>query len=197
MPPVRPATPADTDRASDTLAAAFADYPFTRHTVSAEHHTDRLRTLQRLFVADVGLPHGVVHVSDDVEAVAVWTTPRTDLEVLAALGPRLAELAGERAAAHASAENAMGVHRPQEPVWFLGTVGVHPRAQGRGLGRAVVAEGLRAADCEGVPAFLETSLERNVRLYERLGFVTVAAYDLPDGGPRTWSMRRPVGGAPA
>ena len=191
---MRPATPADVDRASDTLAAAFADYPFTRHTVSADHHADRLRAFQRIFVAEVGLPHGVVHVSDDVDAVAVWTTPRTDLAVLAALGPRLTELAGDRAAAQASAEEAMGVHRPHEPAWFLGTVGVHPGSQGRGLGGAVVAEGLRAADAEGVPAFLETSLERNVRLYERLGFVTVAEYDLPDGGPRTWSMRRPAGG---
>jgi GNAT superfamily N-acetyltransferase len=193
---IREAGAQDVAEAADTLVKAFGNYPFTRHTISADDHLARLHEFQRVFLAEIGLPHGRVWVSEDLEAVAVWSTPDSGgaEEVMANLLPTLVNLAGDRAGAYASAEEAMELHRPTEPVWFLGTVGVRPRDQGRGLGRAVISAGLREADAAGVPAFLETSARENVRLYESLGFGVTAGYDLPDGGPRTWSMRRPVGG---
>ncbi|WP_431870639.1 GNAT family N-acetyltransferase [Nocardiopsis eucommiae] len=193
---IREAVSEDVAGAAETLTEAFRDYPFTRHTISADDHLARLREFQRLFLAEVGLPHGRVWVSDDLSAVAVWSTPDSGGAdgVVAGLLPTLVNLAGDRADAYASAEKAMEAHRPKEPVWFLGTVGVRPRARGRGLGRAVIRAGLREADAAGVTAFLETATPENVRLYESLGFVVTAEYDLPDGGPHTWSMSRPVGG---
>ncbi|MEU3019348.1 GNAT family N-acetyltransferase [Nocardiopsis sp. NPDC007018] len=193
---IREARETDVAEAADTLAEAFRDYPFTRHTIAADDHLARLREFQRIFLAEIGLPHGRVWVSGDLAAVAVWSTPDSGgaEEVMAGLLPTLVGLAGDRADAYASAEAAMEEHRPQEPVWFLGTVGVRPGARGRGLGRAVVRAGLREADAAGVPAFLETSAPDNVRLYTSLGFTVTAEYDLPGGGPRTWSMLRPAGG---
>ncbi|WP_017571309.1 GNAT family N-acetyltransferase [Nocardiopsis halotolerans] len=196
---IREATADDVEGAADTLAAAFEDYPFTRHTISADDHMVRLRRFQRIFLAEIGLPYGRVWVSDDLRAVSVWTVPGADSEegaarTMEALLPRLVELAGDRAPAYASAEAAMEPHRPEGPVWFLGTVGVDPGSRGRGLGRAVIGAGLREADAAGVPAFLETSTEDNVGLYRSLGFRVTAEYELPGGGPRTWSMLRPVGG---
>jgi hypothetical protein len=40
-----------------------------------------------------------------------------------------------------------------------------------------------------MPAFLETAIEANVRLYERMGFVVTAVIDEP-GLPHGWCMRR-------
>ncbi|ASO21870.1 ribosomal protein S18 acetylase RimI-like enzyme [Actinoalloteichus hoggarensis] len=191
-PDVRPATEADVPRATQTLGAAFGDYPYTRHVVDERDHLRRVTRFQELFLTEVGLPHGRVWVADGGDAVAVWTTP--DAEdigaVFARLGPEFAELAGERAAASAAAEAALAPHRPTEPAWFLGTVGVHPDSQGRGLGTAVLRPGIEAAEAAGVTAFLETSTERNVAFYRRLGFVVTADVALPDGGPRTWCMAR-------
>ncbi|WP_030571183.1 GNAT family N-acetyltransferase [Streptomyces aureocirculatus] len=196
-PLVRPATEQDSPAAVRTLTQAFADYPFTRHVVAAEGHAERVGRLQELFLTRIGLPYGRVWVTDDARAVAVWTTPEQDPGPgFAEVGPRLAELAGERAPAFASAEQALGPHRPTEPVWFLATIGVAPDAQGQGLGRAVLAPGLDAADRAGHAAFLETSSERNVSFYERLGFVVTADIELPDGGPRTWCMLRAAPGEP-
>lgn len=113
-------------------------------------------------------------------------------EAATALGPEAARLAGDRAAQAAAAEDALAPHRPAEPTWFLGTVGVRPAAQGRGLGRAVLAPGLQAAAAEGVVAYLETSLPDNVRFYARLGFEVTAQVPLP-AGPTTWAMIRPPG----
>ncbi|GAA2434524.1 hypothetical protein GCM10010191_56240 [Actinomadura vinacea] len=116
--------------------------------------------------------------------------PRTGGEIFAELAPRFARLAGDRLAVYEAAEATMGAHRPPMPLWFLGVVGVDPDRQGTGLGGAVIRPGLAAAEREGVPAFLETSEARNVTFYERLGFEATAQYDLPDGGPTTWSMIR-------
>jgi len=101
----------------------------------------------------------------------------------------MAELAGDRLAAQQESERLIAPHQPTEPVWFLATVAVESERQGRGLGTAVIRPGLAEADRAGLPAFLETADERNVRLYRRLGFEVTAEIDLPDG-PRTWCMRR-------
>ncbi len=186
---IRPGTPTDIDGAAATLGAAFADYPFTRHTVAADAHVARVTGLQRLFLEHIGLPHGRVWVSDDLAAVTVWTTPASGEIDFGELGPRLSDLAGDRAAAAAAAEEALAPHRPTGPAWFLATVGVAPDRQGEGLGRAVLAPGLRAAAAEGHPAYLETSLEANVGFYEGLGFEVTAKVPLPEG-PLTWTMRK-------
>ncbi|MFE0874165.1 GNAT family N-acetyltransferase [Streptomyces smyrnaeus] len=195
---VRPAGSKDVPVALRTLTRAFADYAFTRHVVAADGHLQRVARFQELFLTRIGIPYGQVWVADGGQAVAVWTTPDRDPSPgFAEVGPQLEELAGDRAFAFESAERALTPHRPAEPAWFLATVGVDPAAQGCGLGSAVVRAGLEAADLAGQPAFLETSAERNVAFYQRLGFTVTAEVDLPDGGPRTWAMLRRPGAEPA
>ncbi|MFE0809694.1 GNAT family N-acetyltransferase [Streptomyces sp. NPDC058848] len=192
--PVRPATPEDVPAAVRTLARAFADYPFTRHVVAADDHTERVRRFQELFLTRVAMEYGRAWVTDDGRAVAAWTTPERDPGPgFAEVAPLVGDLAGDRAAALESAGQALAPHRPAGPVWFLATVGVDPDAQGAGLGTAVLRPGLEAAERAGFPAFLETSDEGNVRFYARLGFEVTAEVTLPDGGPRTWCMRRGPG----
>ncbi|CAL9610066.1 hypothetical protein SUDANB58_05616 [Streptomyces sp. enrichment culture] len=188
---MRPLTNADVPTAVDTLARSFADYPFTRHVIAADGHEDRIRRFQEICLTRIGMVYGRVWVADAGLAVAVWSTPDRDpLPALAEIGPLLVDLTGDRAAAYESAERTVAPYRPQEPGWFLDTVGVAPEAQGRGLGTAVLVPGIEAAARAGYPAFLETSSERNVVFYERLGFQVTAEVLLPDSGPRTWCMRR-------
>ncbi|MFI6519062.1 GNAT family N-acetyltransferase [Spirillospora sp. NPDC050679] len=190
-PAARPITGADVPAAVDTLARAFADHPFTRHVIAARDHQDRVRRFQELCLTRVGMAHGRVWVAGEGRAVAAWTTPDQDPSpALAELESLLTDLAGDRAAAFAAAEQALAPHRPQEPVWFLNTVGVAPEAQGRGLGAAVLLPGVQEAARAGHPALLETSSDRNVRFYQRLGFEVTAEVALPGDGPRTWCMRK-------
>lgn len=177
---VRPCTPADLETAADTLAAAFADYPWTRYVVPEEDYATRLRALQRLYLAHA-LQHGVVGVVDDgsgVVAMLPHDAPDPDdttlQQVVALHGDRLDRLA-----------------RPTPPHedWVLETVGVRPDAQGRGVGAALLRYGLAEAARRGARAVrLETSSDRNVRLYERHGFRTTDRGDRPDGPP-VWTMR--------
>lgn len=189
---IRPATSTDIVDAAETLGLAFADYPFTRHTVDSRDHLNRVRSLQRLFLAEIGLRCGKVWVADDSTAVAVWTTP-SSTGMDAAFGDiadQVTDLYGDRAEIAARAEAATACLRPTDPVWYLATVGVAPASQGRGLGRAVLEPGLKAAQEQGCAAYLETSSPSNVTFYERLGFEVTGSVRLPDDGPMVWAMLR-------
>jgi GNAT superfamily N-acetyltransferase len=191
---VRAATPDDVEAAAEALADAFTDYPWTRWTVDADAHGDRLRALHHLYLSAVAVPFGRVDVAEDGNepvGIAVWL-PSTGIptDVWADIAPAAADLAGDRAAAAAEADEALAALRPSEPHVTLGSLGVVERRQRRGLGAALLAPGLERADRDGLPVWLETSAEPNVRFYQRLGFVVADVIDLPGGGPRTWLMRR-------
>lgn len=44
------------------------------------------------------------------------------------------------------------------------------------------------ARSEGLPVYLETAKESNVRLYRKLGFTLIGEWDAPEVGPHFWSM---------
>ena len=67
--------------------------------------------------------------------------------------------------------------------------GVLPERQGTGLGTALIEHGHRKADQLGLPCYLETFTERNVRFYERRGYRVVGDYTVGDGVP-VWGLVR-------
>jgi ribosomal protein S18 acetylase RimI-like enzyme len=191
---VRPAAQYDVPAAAAVLADAFSDYPWTRWTVDADAHDERLRDLHRLFLSAIAVPFGradLGQVGDELVSVAVWT-PSTAVpdDVWAQVAPAAARLAGNRAVAAAEAEEALAVHRIGEPHVTLSSVGVLGPHQGRGIGAATLTAGLEDADRKGLPVHLETSAEPNVRFYRRLGFSVTGVVDLRSEGPRIWLMRR-------
>lgn len=78
---------------------------------------------------------------------------------------------------------------PDEPLAQLDSIAVEPRAQGRGIGSALIEFGLARARAGGYGVLLETGNRRNVPLYERHGFQIIEDADAPDGGPHIWFMR--------
>jgi len=84
----------------------------------------------------------------------------------------------------------VGSNIPREPLWHLDSVAVRPGWQGRGIGSALIEFGLEHARESGTAMVLETGTQRNVPLYERLGFHVVEEADSPEGGPHVWFMRR-------
>ena len=84
---------------------------------------------------------------------------------------------------------------PKDPKhWYLGYLGVAPEHQGQGVGATMLREVTDHADDAGVPAYLESSNERNLTLYERHGFRVVEDFRLLGRGPTVWRMwREPAG----
>lgn len=70
---------------------------------------------------------------------------------------------------------------------YVHMLGVRPGAQGRGIGRRLMATLFDSS----LPIYLETQTERNVPFYASMGFaVTDERHPHPDG-PNTWGMIRP------
>jgi len=81
---------------------------------------------------------------------------------------------------------------PDEPHWYLGTLGVVASARRRGVGTALLSRWLARVDRDGAPAYLETDSARNIRFYERAGFSPEAEFSIL--GVRAWRMKRPPAG---
>ncbi|NYD67947.1 GNAT family N-acetyltransferase [Agromyces atrinae] len=181
MTTIRRAHDDDVTPAAAVLAAAFDEYPWTRWSIPTEDYADRLERLQELYLGHA-LRTGLVVVDDSVSAVAAFLPP-------GAPDPD-ADIQSEIIRLHGSRIDALGALTlpPTDPAaWSLATVGVHPSRHGLGLGTRIIAAGL---DMIGAaPVALETSSDRNVTFYERLGFTTIEVTRLPDG-PTVHSMLR-------
>lgn len=60
---------------------------------------------------------------------------------------------------------------PREPHAHLVFLGVAPAAQGRGVGSTMLKHTLAPLDAAGLLGYLEVTIDRNIPLYERHGFV--------------------------
>lgn len=196
MVTIREAGAGDRAAVATMLGRAFVDDPAMSYIFPDA--ADRAKRLPRLFALLFDSDAvGMRLVSEAADAGTFWRPPgqahvpmaayvRRLIAVLHALGaslPRAMRLG-----------DAIEAHFPREPFWYLHIAGVDPAQQGRGLGGAAIRAGLARCDADGVPAYLETATESNVRLYTRLGFQPTGEWSVSKGGPRFWSMIRPVGG---
>jgi ribosomal protein S18 acetylase RimI-like enzyme len=79
------------------------------------------------------------------------------------------------------------VGHPHHYLWFLA---VDPAEQGRGAGRALLADLHGRADADGLPTYLETGTMDNVAWYAAAGYATLGELRLAGGEP-LWRMERP------
>ncbi len=88
---------------------------------------------------------------------------------------------------------ALDALHPPEPTWYLGTLGVHPAHQRRGIGRALVEDWLRRVDAEGQRGYLETDRPESVDFYRRVDFTVEGETEVL--GVPIWRMGRPPSGS--
>jgi GNAT superfamily N-acetyltransferase len=79
---------------------------------------------------------------------------------------------------------------PEQPHYYLWVLGTDPLHQGRGVGGQLLSPILQRCDAEQMPAYLESSKEKNVPFYARHGFEVVERFKVPNDGPPLWLMWR-------
>ncbi|BBH67339.1 hypothetical protein ACTI_40240 [Actinoplanes sp. OR16] len=174
------ATPDHRDRVVETLVAAFPADPVLRHLFpdDATYPAHAAAFFGHLF--DKRVHRNSIWIAGEGRSVAVWEPPGTSNAVDIALPPAEAE----RMRAY---DQAVHAAMPDEPYWYLGVLGTHPDWTGRRWGHAVMAEGLRRAAEEGLPAILETSTPGNVSMYRQAGWDVIA--EISDPLP-IWVLRQ-------
>ena len=195
MTGARAATLNDVDEVADVLVRAFHDDPLMSFLFQTDE--GRRKKSRLFFVSDakraIAKAKGRVDVNDDGPAKggAIWFAPdewRTGgLELLAQI-PMLVHMGRETPRALGVLNQVEKAH-PKQPHWYLAVLGTDPDHQGKGVGSALIAPVLAKCDEEGVPAYLESSKERNIPFYQRHGFEVSSELKLKDG-PSIWPMWR-------
>ena len=80
-------------------------------------------------------------------------------------------------------------HPDDRSHWYLFAPGYRAGGAGTRVGLVLLAQMLARVDADGMPAYLESSNERNIALYGRHGFEITGEVAIP-GGPRIWPMWR-------
>lgn len=196
MVTIREAEAGDRSAVARMLGRAFADDPAMSYIFpDATARAERLpRLFALLFDSDAV---GMRLVAQDADAGTFWRPPgqaHVPMTAMLAQAIPLLTTLGIALPRALRLSHAIEAHFPAEPFWYLHIAGVDPARQGQGLGGASIRAGLARCDASGVPAYLETATQSNVRLYGKLGFALVDEWQVPKGGPRFWSMLRQVGG---
>ncbi len=193
-PSVRPARSADVPVLTDGLVRAFADDPVANFMFAGDRR--RRHGLRTFFTSQIRrqyLPGGHVYTTEDLAGAAVWGAPdrhRNGLVELLQLLPTAPYLLSTRTVRALRLLFEVDSLHPKEPHWYLATLGTVPERQGQGVGAALLEPVLALADEDGMPAYLESSKERNVAFYARFGFVVVEELHSKVGSPPMWRMWR-------
>jgi ribosomal protein S18 acetylase RimI-like enzyme len=192
MTAVRRAGKADLDGVCRALARSFEDDPVMEWIFPDPAR--RVALNERFFRMRVRglLKQDEVYTTDGHAGAAGWAQPgRWEMPPLEGLAfvLRLLGMTRSRSALLARGWQKVDAAHPREPHWYLAILGTEPEAQGRGVGSALLEPVLEDCDRNEVPAYLESSKERNIAFYARHGFRVTEELTLPEGPP-IWGMWR-------
>ena len=190
----RVSVPADLDSIVDVVTTAFLDDPLWGPAFPDRTARPRQAAALWRLLARSAQRYDWVWVTDDVEAAAVWIPPggaELTPEEQDGLAAYLTEAAGPDVAAEVLAIFAAFEHaHPSEPHFYLSLLGTHADHRGRGLGTALLADGLARVDEQRRPVHLESCNPVNDPLYRRFGFEPSGTFVVPSGHVVT-TMWRP------
>lgn len=190
---IRKMTIDDCPVVAKAMARAFFDDPL--QTWALPDPATRLSILEQVF--DIlsrysSVPRGESYTDATRACAAFWVPPgpfELDRAAAEAMMPML-DLLGDANERFRAAEDTMRAHRPEEEHFYLQGLGTDPPRQGEGLASAAMQPVLTRCDEQLIPAYLESTKERNVGFYEGHGFAVVNCVDIPLGGPPLWMMWR-------
>lgn len=193
IPEIAIADKRNAHRAVSTLVMGFASDPLVRWFFpTSEAYLTSAGALFSAF-GGVALETTTIFTSKQFEGVALWHPPGTHVDE---------DAIGEQLAASVSPDiqddvftvfEEMERYHPDSDVWYLPLIAVDPAHQGSGLGAVLIKAALKKCDEDGLPAYLESSNQRNISLYQRHGFEIMGEIQIGTS-PIVTPMLRPAGG---
>lgn len=191
---IRKATEADVPALAVTAGLAFENDPLIIWL--GQSIDNRQDICQKMFLSDWRMHSrfGLIYCEDQNRGFAVWVPPDARHTFIDRV-----RLVVEMASAVKTSRNAINQWRfyrmvdsfhPKQPHYYLSFLGVSPELWGKGVGPALIAPVLQRADQEGMPVYLETETEKNVRFYTRHGFKVVNQGASSDNRVQIWMMWR-------
>jgi ribosomal protein S18 acetylase RimI-like enzyme len=189
----RAATWAEADALGRTMARAFADDPLICFLLRdpATRATKAPRLFKLLF--KLALPFGASDITSGYEAAALWRPPgqwEVPFWQYLTNGPEFLSVFGVGGALHVlKVMDYIEKRHPHEPHWYLQAIATDPDQQGKGFGGLIMRHQLATVDASGLPAYLESSKEKNIPIYASFGFRVTEEIKVPSG-PTLYAMWR-------
>ena len=189
----------DVKTAGEVLGRALNDDPISLYIFpNDEERKEKLKYVFRLTTC-IGVRYGEVYAtSPNLEGIAIWMPYKRFKEkfywVLRCGGLSAGRKLGLKAAKRSNPIRNFieEVHAEiiSDEHWYLNELGVDPPFQGKGYGSSLMRYMLKKIDEQGLPVYLETSLEKNVRYYEKFGFKLRKEVLIPETNVNQWFMLR-------
>lgn len=184
--------------ASKILSRAFhCDPVFT--SLLPDNHT-RTKSSKNLFryVINQGIRYGEVYTYPKIEGISIWYPPENIfISTWNAIKAGALKLPFKVKWKYLALQNKIYKHNTSihknlvpYPHWYLSLVGVDPEFQSNGFGSRLLSAKIDVINREHIPIYLETNLEKNVKIYKRLGFQILHKALLPEIEIVQWSMLR-------
>lgn len=191
---VQRAQRSDEERLGATLADAFSDDPVFQWLLPDDNRERRGVTFFTSIARSYLRKDKHAFIAGDGAGAALWAKPGEwrlpQSEVLRETGPSIKAFGRNLPRALRLLMQVEGLHPKEPDHWYLGYLGTRCDSQGRGIGSAMLREVLTEADSARTPAYLESSNERNLTLYERHGFAVIHSFAALGKGPTIYRMWR-------
>ncbi len=183
--------------ASNLIARALYDYPLFRYLISdPEQRRKRLPVLTGYLVR-VGMLYGEVYTtSPNLEGVAVWLPPKTNVSIFQLLFRvgvitcpfKLGIKPFQGIWNYMQHIEAVEKRNAIDNRWYLQVISVDSPYQKQSYGRSLIEPMLARFSQQNLPCCLDTEEEHNVIYYERYGFEVVEASIIPGTNNTCWFM---------
>ncbi|MFX0004624.1 MAG: GNAT family N-acetyltransferase [Promethearchaeota archaeon] len=196
-------TPDYIDKICKVAGEAFQEDPTTLFIYPEER--ERKQKLQYGFrmIYNYGIRHGVAYaISNNLEGIIVWLPPNKTFPSTWTLmkhgGFYTMRKVGLKLKAMKRTFTVFGYieskHKELVPFdhWYLQNIAVKPEEQGKGYGGLLLKVMIDKIDSEGLPIYLETNNEKNLRFYKKYGFETIEHVIIPETDVPLWCMLRKI-----
>ncbi len=174
-------------RAEEVFSLAFEDYPlFTAIFPDRDERKKKMPYFFR-FVLRYGLRYGCALASSGLESAAIVLPPNgikmtAWKQIVSGVnmfgrhtGVKKAFALGRITGKFFEAQERLAPF----PHWYLMFIAVKPDSQGKGFGRALMDAAFELASKERLPLYLETQLDADIAIYEKLGFKKLDVTKVP------------------
>jgi ribosomal protein S18 acetylase RimI-like enzyme len=188
-----PASSDQSELLADILADSFLHDPVMNWVIP---NTKLYQPFFHMMAERLFLPHQHVYLEKNGNGAALWLPPGVSFDMPTTPGQmllilRLVLTRGLKVIPRLQAvQKTMEKYHPREPHYYLQSVGARQAWQGRGIGAALLKQVTPLCDRNQMPAYLESSSEKNLPLYERHGFETFHSENIGGDGPHMWFMLR-------
>ena len=170
---INTSTEAETSRVIDSIVLGFSADPILRWFFpEPQKYLINCPTLMQLFGGRAFEHNSAYHI-ENYTGAALWLPPNVhpDEEGLTKLFQ--ASFDGAQLDEVSSLFEQMDNFHPDEPCWHLAFIAVDPAQQNKGYGSTLMKHTLEAVDNDKKLAYLESTNEANLSLYQRHGFELV------------------------